>query len=618
MKVGFEIHIQLNTTEKLFCSCSPQASDTGFFTFYRRLRASPSELGEVDPAAAFEMEKGQKITYVAGNKTSCLVEADEEPPHEPNPEAIKSAIKIANIFGSVIVDEIHFMRKIVVDGSNPSGFQRTAIVGLGGSFTHRGKSVGLTTICLEEDAARLEKKEKEGPVYSLDRQGVPLLEITTEPLELSPGDAESLARNIGRTLKLTGLFARGLGTIRQDVNLSMEGHGVVEVKGVQKLEQIKKVMEFEEKRQGWLIEVAKRLRERGITEEEIDSLSPVDVTDELLRSSSGKVRDLVNRGRAFGVRAPGFESLIGSEPIPDARLGLDLADLCRLFGIGGIIHSDEIGKYGLESDIISSLRSKLGLKESDGFLIAIAGEDQFARCFPYLKERLKAALSGPIAETRAATAKGTTRFMRPRPGASRMYPETDVPTIMISSKMKEEYRLSIKSWDEMVNDYAKRYSLPRQLAEQVLDSDFAGWFDEVLQKHKVQPSVVASLVAQVLSSLENQQAINLGEFERLIDAWEKGLVSKEAVIDIARQMAEKGMGFDQAVGSLNVKPLSVEELRSIIKEKLEELKGEGFSEGRLYGALMGRVMEVARGRIDGKVVNEEVKKAIEEAKRSQS
>lgn len=617
MKMGFEIHIQLNTQQKLFCGCNPGEIDTKTVSFGRKLRVSSSEMGEIDPAAAFEIKKGRSITYVSGDRTSCLVEADEEPPHNPNSEAIKSAIIISNLFSAGIVDEIHFMRKIVVDGSNTSGFQRTAIVGMDGRFVYGENVIGISTICLEEDAGRLVEKGENGPVYNLDRLGVPLLEITTEPVEADAATGEKIAAGIGRTLKLTGLFARGLGTIRQDVNVSVGNYGVVEVKGVQKLEQIRKVLEFEEKRQNWLVEVSRILNERKIREADFDA-EIVNLTDLLRASNSQTIQRLLSDQNALALKAPGFSGLFAKEPVPDSRLGLDLADLCKLFGFKGIVHSDEISKYGIENQILNDMSRRLDLHENDGFILIFGDGERTSRCLEMARLRLKQSLNGPPSETRMATDKGATRFLRPRPGASRMYPETDIITILVSDEMKASYRVEMKSWESAVDDIADKYNIPHQVAEQLLDSDYLEWFTEAAVTFKSIPStVIASVVLQTFEELRKDgiQANKVALFD-ILNLVSKGSIAKEAIPDVLRESLSQAISVESVIKRRGLSSISQEELKKIVASILKDSRRENVQKEKIYGVIMGRVMKQVRGKIDGMLVDQEVKRQIEEEFRS--
>ncbi|MBS7613731.1 Glu-tRNA(Gln) amidotransferase subunit GatE [Candidatus Bathyarchaeota archaeon] len=250
VKVGLELHQQLATTYKLFCGCQISLSSAEpEYKFIRRLRPTQSELGEVDPAALFEFKKGRYIVYEVDDSSSCLVEMDEEPPHPINGEAVEVALTVALLLNASPVDEVHVMRKIVIDGSNTAGFQRTALIATGGYIDVENKRIPIQSICVEEDAARLIKQEGEAIYYRLDRLGIPLIEIATAPIIESPREALTVASSIGRILRTTGRVRRGLGSIRQDVNISTEGGGLIEVKGVQRLDLIEKVVEYEIMRQ---------------------------------------------------------------------------------------------------------------------------------------------------------------------------------------------------------------------------------------------------------------------------------------------------------------------------------------------------------------------------------
>jgi len=265
LKVGLEIHQQLNTNKKLFCKCRQIESDEYTEKFSRSLRTGKSELGELDPAALFEKTKSKKINYYANSQSSCLVEKDEEPPHDLDHDAKKISLLISSMLESKIFSEIHVMRKTVIDGSNTTGFQRTMLVSQGGNLKVNGKKIGVQAVCLEEDAAKLLKDEQNERNYSLDRLGIPLVEIALEPVSTKPSEVKEIALTLGRWLRATGKVKRGIGSIRQDVNISVMNSGVVEVKGVQQLDQLEKIIGYEAKRQHVLILIGEKLNKLSIT-----------------------------------------------------------------------------------------------------------------------------------------------------------------------------------------------------------------------------------------------------------------------------------------------------------------------------------------------------------------
>ncbi len=222
LKVGLEIHQQLNTNKKLFCNCTPIESDEYTKKFQRNLRPVKSELGEYDPAVLFEKSKSKTIMYFENPQSSCLVEQDEEPPHDLDKDAKELVLIIASSLNSNIFSEIYPMRKTVIDGSNTTGFQRTMLISQGGSIDIGDKKIGVQSICLEEDAAKLLGDKGSIREYSLDRLGIPLVEIALDPVEGKPSEIKKIALSLGKLLRSTKKVTRGIGSIRQDVNVSVK------------------------------------------------------------------------------------------------------------------------------------------------------------------------------------------------------------------------------------------------------------------------------------------------------------------------------------------------------------------------------------------------------------
>ncbi|MBI2084494.1 MAG: Glu-tRNA(Gln) amidotransferase subunit GatE [Candidatus Aenigmarchaeota archaeon] len=250
MKAGLELHMQLDT-HKLFCKCPTSMKEKNpVKSVVRKLHPVASELGEIDTAAEFEYLRDRTFQYQVFNSESCLVELDEEPPHEINPEALEIGLRIALMLNCEIPNEIHVMRKIVIDGSNTSGFQRTAIIGLNGWISYKGSRIPITQISLEEDASAIVGEQSGNVIYRLNRLGVPLVEIDTGILEnFTPEQIQEIAYLIGITARSTGKTKVGIGSIRQDLNVSIRNGPRIEVKGVQELGLLSKVIQFEVQRQ---------------------------------------------------------------------------------------------------------------------------------------------------------------------------------------------------------------------------------------------------------------------------------------------------------------------------------------------------------------------------------
>ena len=617
LKVGLEIHQQLDTKKKLFCNCTPIEEDEFSRRFSRRLRAAKSELGKIDPAALFESTKSKTIIYYANPKSSCLVEEDEEPPHALDIDAKNIVLLISSALKSTIFSEIHVMRKTVIDGSNTTGFQRTMLVAQGGHIEIDGKEVGVQSICLEEDAGKLIKDEGNHRFFSLDRLGVPLVEIALDPVEGDPKFVKDIALTLGRLLRVTKKVMRGIGSIRQDVNISIEGGGVIEVKGVQQLDQLEKIIEFEAKRQHGLKLIADRINQTkfsGISRDE----DVLDIT-EVMRECNSKIikKSIEKQEKIFALRIKKLKGVLGFEPYTDIRLGKEIGQLVRFFGIGGVFHSDELPNYGIEVEDVKRVSEKLNIGKDDAFLI-IAGESiSVGFAIDSIINRISLAKDGPPAETRAATQNGDTIFLRPIPGASRMYPETDIPTVKVSEKELIEVKSNIpKSWEDSIKEIEEKYQINNQLAEQIFDSNYFEVFEKICSD-KQSPNFVASVLCSSITSLERQGLdSNLLNDDKIRDTFallEQGKINKESIDIIFEQiMSQKANNVEQALKNASITQLTEGELEQvldkIIQNNIEKIKQEKM---RSLSGLMGIAMKEVRGKASGKTINQKLKEKIQ-------
>ena len=619
LKVGLEIHQQLDTGKKLFCNCRSVEDDEYTDKFSRKLRATKSELGKIDPAALFEDTKSKTIVYYANPNSSCLVEKDEEPPHDLDHDAKDTALLIGSALDSNIFSEIHVMRKTVVDGSNTSGFQRTMLIAQGGHVEVEGKQVGVQSICLEEDAAKIIKDEDNKRFFSLDRLGVPLVEIALEPVSDSPKTVRNIALSLGRLLRVTKRVARGIGTIRQDVNISIDGGGIIEVKGVQQLDQLEKIIEFEATRQHGLKIISDKIKEKEIALEAIDKISDVFPVTELLKDCNSKIikDSLQNKNQIKAIRMKKFEGLIGFEPYPDIRLGKEIGQLVRFFGIGGVFHSDELPNYGIDDSDIYKIRNLLTLDENDAFLIIAGKIPSLDFAVESIINRINDARNGPPAETRAATSTGETIFLRPRPGASRMYPETDIPTIQITKDEIDLAKSKVpKPWAESLLDIQNKYKINAQLSEQIFDSEYFTLFEKICGDGKSSPNFVASVLCSTITNLQrkglNAKLLKPDEISNTFELLKKKEINKESIEIVFEQiMSGKVLTALDAVEKASITQLSQSDLEKILDEIIEKnydkIKEDGM---RSVSAIMGVVMKEVRGKTSGSLVNELTTKKI--------
>jgi glutamyl-tRNA(Gln) amidotransferase subunit E len=578
LKVGLEIHVQLNTGRKLFCNCPPVVrNDEPHFRVVRRLRPSMSELGEVDPAAVWEFRKHRTFIYEGYYDTTCLVELDEEPPHDPDPESLEVALAVAMMFNAKIFDEIYVMRKTVIDGSNTSGFQRTMLIAHDGLAKFFDYKVPIQTIALEEDAARKIEERGDTVVYRLDRLGIPLIEISTGILTYSPQEIMEVAYYIGHSIKMTGKAKRGLGTVRQDVNVSIEGGAKTEIKGVPDLSLIPKVIEYEVQRQLNLLAIRDELIKRGVKEEWFVK-DFVDVTDIFSSTKSNLIRRVLDGGgKVIAIKTPGLRGILGREVQPNRRFGTELADRVRVWtSLSGLIHSDELPGYGITAEEISKVSSRLGV---DSFILLAGTNDKDLNdAVDVVIDRIKEALHGVPEETRAANPDGTTKFMRPRPGAARMYPETDLRPIRVTPEMIEKAKLLIpEPIESRVSRYVS-YGMNRELAMQVIRSPYYDLIDYLIEEFqgKVSATLIANTLVNTLKSLQRDGVdlsfITEEHLKSLFNALAINMITKEAVPDIIKAWSkEPNKDINIVIKELGLLRMSYEEVKKVVFERAKEL-----------------------------------------------
>jgi len=505
--VGIEVHQQLDTRTKLFCNCPTEIrEDDPDSTFIRRLRPTQSELGEVDPAALFEFQKERLHVYEHYDDSVCLVEQDEEPPHLLDEEAIDFALEIALLMNSEPVDEIQIMRKLVIDGSNTTGFQRSVVIAFGGAIEVDGLTVPIQTIGIEEDAARKIREEGNRTFWRLDRLGIPLIEVATAPAMKTPEQAQATALRIGQIFRVTGKVKRGLGTIRQDINVSIKDGAIIEIKGVQKLNIIRQVVKYEVQRQVELLAIRNELKTAGVKATHIKK-NVHDVSTLFAKSESKVIKGALKRKEGvYALILPGFAGFVGRELQPNRRLGSEFADYARFWGnVQGIFHTDELPKYGITEADVKRLRTHLKTKSADAIILVAAGAQEAKEALEAVAQRAKDALQGVPEETRGPLEDGTTRYMRPRPGAARMYPETDVAPVPVEPERLERIKTELPELPEKkLKKFRKQFHLSEELAQIMIRSLRIDLFEEIAQKHSDLAVTIAATLETLWTNLERE------------------------------------------------------------------------------------------------------------------
>ncbi len=599
LKSGIEIHQQLEG-KKLFCSCPTTLRDDPIdFEVRRKLRAVAGEGGKVDIAALQEQVRGKTFVYQGYYDTTCLVETDSEPPHALNQGALYTVLQFSKFVDSKISPIVQVMRKTVVDGSNTSGFQRTALISRGGIIETSEGDVRIDNISLEEDACKIVSENSEEKIYKLDRLGIPLIEIGTAPDIKTPQQCQETAEKLGMYLRSLPGVKRGLGTIRQDVNVSIKGGARIEVKGAQDLKMIPDLVRLEIKRQLELLKLKDELR--GVR---LDKLEIVEL-NVLLKDATSKIlkKTLDNNGKILGMKLSNFSGLLGRELQPGYRLGTEFSGRAKIkAGVGGIFHSDELPNYGITESEVKLIRKKLKCTPHDAFILVADKEVKAKRALEAVYERAEELFTGVPKEVRKAQPDGTTTFMRPMPGAARMYPETDVPLVKTNVEVNLPELL-----EEKIKRYQEDFKLSYDLAKFVARRNFS-LFEEIVEKSKLKPAFIAETLTSMPLEIKRKYQLDSSKltddnFRELFKYIDSGKISKDIVLDVL---------IDMIKGKFNLKnyeSLGSEEIEKILKEIVKQHSKLPF------GALMGIAMKKLAGKASGDVISNELRKELSGAQK---
>ena len=637
---GIAVHQQL-ATGKLHSRQPGELHDITIETlpeewpkFHRKLRSSSGEGGAVDVAARFEARRNRSFVYCQSPNAG-LIELDEQPPLPHDTDALDISLTVSGMLNAHPVPLLQTMRKTVVDGSNTSGFQRTTLVATAGVLETEGGPVGIDVLCLEEDSARKLTSEltPDGEVvtWNLDRLGIPLIEIATAPDIKTPDHAKQTSIALGRTLRDTRRVRRGLGSIRQDLNVSIMCGDRVEIKGCQDLEWIPKIIRCEMARQLHFYRLANQLRtshglptlsndrreESPSVQEEVADilqLNLIDVSSQFAGCESKRVKEgLSNNSVMLALPLPGFSGLIGTKEFDSdgaqlPRLGRELAGAAKLAGVAGVYHSDELPAYGIEQEFVDATRDELD--GVDAFVLCLAPQWQAELALESVLNRARLAFERIPQEVRNVVIRkgspedGTTTPMRPLPGGARMYPETDIPPLAISADhwnnilnnlpMTQAERLERLSNFEISDDQVK------QLLSRELDDDFVSHSDGLPQK------------AWATMLLENEGDIGL--MALVLATKEEGHVTREGMSALIQEFTGQNPSMDQLSSKaeeLGLKPADAGDLADIVEkvvnDRLDFVKERGMG---AMGPLMGVVMKECGGAADGKQVSALLREAI--------
>ncbi len=634
LKVGLEVHQQLLTDRKMFCHCP-----AGLYTtshdgeILRHMRPTLSELGEYDGTALMEFKTKKEIVYLLHQSNVCTYEMDDTPPFLVNQQALDIAIEQCLMLGCDIVDEVHIARKQYLDGSIPTGFQRTAIVGVGGALPFRGRTLNVTQVSVEEDSCREVFDGGHLIVWRTDRLGMPLIETVTGPELKTPEEVEEAILLIGRVCRSTGHVRVGLGASRQDVNVSVRGGRRVEIKGVCQAWRAKALVHGEAIRQVELLALKGELHRRGFTAAGAVGMEHRDVTRffaasdlELLHRVSWE-RFLEERGRGRGlergagpftvraVRLPGLGGTLNRPTQPDHTFAHELAGRVRVIATLDqqpiLLHSEKWPDYERAQEELRRLRKRIRASEDDAVVVVWGAEQDTVTAAEEIRLRYVDATEGVPNETRQPLPDGSTGFERILPGPERMYPDTDSPPQRVTRGRVEGLRVALPEppWEREAR-YAAA-GVPRSTSHYLIRRGGARLVDRVVEEVGQEALRRACFFfGERLKGLRRDGvAVDAVSVERwcelfraaaespvLWEAWKElaVLVSREPERPVAEIIREAGLGHEPAGWSERLAELA----------RSERPDGEGGQR-----RLLGLGMDELRGKVGATRVREALETA---------
>ncbi len=619
LKCGLEVHQQLKTEKKLFCNCrAVLRNDEHSAEILRHMRPTLSELGEYDGTALMEFKTKKNIFYQLYNDTVCTYEMDDTPPFRLNKQALEISLEIALLLNCSIVDEIHISRKQYLDGSIPTGFQRTGIIGIEGWIPYKQRKIKIIQLGLEEDACREISDIGHNIKFKTDRLSIPLVEVVTYPDIQTPLEAGEVANIIGRLLRSTGKVRRGLGSIRQDVNVSITGGTRIELKGISKLQYISKAVAIEAIRQKALLDIRDELRLRGITEETFQS-EYLDVTSILKNSSCKQFKKIIkNKGRIYGIILRVFAGILDLPTQPNKIFSDEIAGRVRVIAcqdiMPNIIYSKHFEEFGLTEKEINHLEKKFDAKFTDTIVLVWGDEADVKTAVKEIKIRAVEATLGIPSETRQVFADGSNDFERILPGPNRMYPDTDSPPTPINEKDLKKIKKTLPEpiWD--CEKRLKKLGLSDPLIKSLSISKYLNLFNKIIKTLDVPPMLVAVILEEKMKWLRrngnNVDNISDKTIFDLFEFFSENKISKEAIPVILKYLAtHPRKTVKNALNELHIVALSKEELQKVVDDILVSYTNPTKTTPS-FNTIMHHVMKVARLRIDGKIIAEIVKSTL--------
>ncbi|MEZ5359325.1 MAG: Glu-tRNA(Gln) amidotransferase subunit GatE [Candidatus Zixiibacteriota bacterium] len=626
-KSGLEIHQQLFTDKKLFCRCPAglyQEGDDFDAELLRHMRPTLSELGEYDGTALMEFRTKKNIHYRIKDATACTYDIDDTPPFPINPQALDIAIEVALLLGTNIVGELHITRKQYLDGSIPTGFQRTAIVGISGEIPISNKNIGIIQLSIEEDSCREVSDVGHERVYTTDRLGMPLIESVTQPDMKVPDEVAEAAHYLRFLVRSTAKMRTGIGAARQDVNVSITGGTRVEIKGVAHIRWIPELTHNEAFRQKALLTIADELKERGLTAQDWD-LSHSDIDPTMLRIIGGPLMTAREKGyRITAINLPGFKGMLSFFTQPGQSFATELGDRLKVIAClerPNMVYSEMFALDDaapvVADDQWKRLGKELNAGENDAQII-IWGEDRDIKtAIETIRERCLIAFEGVPNETRKSLPDGTTIFERVLPGPDRMYPDTDSAPIPIEEERIQRIREGLPIAVSNRLEQLKAWGVPADTHRYLLKKNLVWLIQKIIDDFSLPSKFVGTFFGHTLRSVE-RTVVPSAEFNYYaIYGLFKFLQSRKLHHELAEAMmpelyAHPKMVFDSILHVIGYKSYTLNDIMTHVpplKKKFDEI-GITKTVDAETNWIMGHVRKLALGNIALKELADAVRNEV--------
>jgi glutamyl-tRNA(Gln) amidotransferase subunit E len=619
LKCGLEVHQQLLTSRKLFCRC-PAGRYSGEYDaeILRHMRPTLSELGEYDGTALMEKKTRKNIYYRIHHDTVCTYEFDDTPPFFMDDEALDIALELALLLRLNLVSELHVARKQYLDGSIPTGFQRTTILGVNGWIPFRDRRIGITQLGLEEDSCREVADVGHDRVYLTDRLGMPLIEVVTDPDMRTPEETAAVGQIIRRLCRSTGKVRTGYGAARQDTNVSVRGGTRIEIKGVPQITRIPRLIYNEAMRQCSLLWIREELERRGVTPETFEH-TPSDVTRIVARAAYQPLRAAVDAGeRVKCVVLSGFEGLLNEPTQEHTTFAKEFSDRVRVIAcltqLPNIVHSDTAAD-ALSAREWKELRRRTRAGQGDALVLVWGNDADTETACSEIAIRAKEATIGVPSDTRQALKDGTNGFERVLPGAERMYPDTDLPPLAIDAERKTRIQAVLPAyfWDREA-EY-RRIGLPADTVCVLSISPRVKVYERLVDSLRIDPVFAAVVLIQRFKAWRRAglpvDSLRDDEIVEAFRAYATGHIGREGVPAILTYMLRQEQSADtsaearvkEAIEAMGLSPAGEEELDNRIAQALERVASPRFpTEQHRFNYIMGVLMTDLYGRIDARRV----------------